>query len=88
MIEDLDKTFAKYRGTYHIGSKSKTSEARKESNGPPSSFSAPPPLLIIIAQSLRIKRSLFGGRDTTSTMMIGLNLEKALGIRLDEALDC
>ena len=87
MIEDLDKTFAKYRGTYHIGSKSKTSEARKESNGPPLVFQ-PPPLLIIIAQSLRIKRSLFGGRDTTSTMMIGLNLEKALGIRLDEALDC
>ena len=29
MIEDLDKAFAKYRGTYHIGSKSKTSEARK-----------------------------------------------------------
>ena len=29
MIEDLDKIFAKYRGTYHIGSKSKTSEVRK-----------------------------------------------------------
>ena len=29
MIEDLDKAFAKYRGAYHIGSKSKTSEARK-----------------------------------------------------------
>ena len=29
LIEDLDKAFAKYRGTYHIGSKSKTSEARK-----------------------------------------------------------
>ena len=43
LIEDLDKAFAKYRGTYHIGSKSKTSEARKESNVPPSSFSAPPP---------------------------------------------
>ena len=26
---DLDKAFAKYRGAYHIGSKSKTSEARK-----------------------------------------------------------
>ena len=25
----LDKAFAKYRGAYHIGSKSKTSEARK-----------------------------------------------------------
>ena len=29
MIEDLDKAFAKYRGAYHIGSKSKTSEPRK-----------------------------------------------------------
>ena len=29
MIEDLDKAFAKYRGAYHIGSKSKISEARK-----------------------------------------------------------
>ena len=29
MIEDLDKAFVKYRGAYHIGSKSKTSEARK-----------------------------------------------------------
>ena len=29
MIEDLDKAFAKYRGAYHIGSNSKTSEARK-----------------------------------------------------------
>ena len=29
MIEDLDKAFAKYSGAYHIGSKSKTSEARK-----------------------------------------------------------
>ena len=29
LIEDLDKAFAKYRGAYHIGSKSKTSEARK-----------------------------------------------------------
>ena len=29
MIEDFDKAFAKYRGAYHIGSKSKTSEARK-----------------------------------------------------------
>ena len=29
MIEDLDKAFAKYRGAYHIGSKSKASEARK-----------------------------------------------------------
>ena len=29
MIEDLDKAFAKYRDAYHIGSKSKTSEARK-----------------------------------------------------------
>ena len=29
MIEDLDKAFAKYQGAYHIGSKSKTSEARK-----------------------------------------------------------
>ena len=29
MIEDLDKAFAKYRGAYHIGSKSKTSEVRK-----------------------------------------------------------
>jgi len=27
--QDLDKAFAKYRGAYHIGSKSKTSEARK-----------------------------------------------------------
>ena len=26
---DLDKAFAKYRGAYHIGTKSKTSEARK-----------------------------------------------------------
>ena len=26
---DLDKALAKYRGAYHIGSKSKTSEARK-----------------------------------------------------------
>ena len=26
---DLDKAFAKYWGAYHIGSKSKTSEARK-----------------------------------------------------------
>ena len=26
---DLDKAFAKYRGAYHIGSKSKTSEARE-----------------------------------------------------------
>ena len=29
LIEDLDKAFAKYQGAYHIGSKSKTSEARK-----------------------------------------------------------
>ena len=29
MIEDLDKAFAKYRGAYHNGSKSKISEARK-----------------------------------------------------------
>ena len=29
LIEDLDKAFAKYRGAYHIGSKYKTSEARK-----------------------------------------------------------
>ena len=29
LIEDFDKAFAKYRGVYHIGSKSKTSEARK-----------------------------------------------------------
>ena len=29
LIEDLDKAFAKYRGAYHIGSKSKTSKARK-----------------------------------------------------------
>ena len=29
MIEDLDKAFAKYQGAHHIGSKSKTSEARK-----------------------------------------------------------
>ena len=29
MIEDLDKAFAKYRGAYHIGSKSSISEARK-----------------------------------------------------------
>ena len=29
MIEDLGKAFAKYWGAYHIGSKSKTSEARK-----------------------------------------------------------
>ena len=29
MIEDLHKAFAKYRGAYHIGAKSKTSEARK-----------------------------------------------------------
>ena len=29
LIEDLDKAFAKYRGAYHIGSKSKLSEARK-----------------------------------------------------------
>ena len=29
MIEDLDKAFAKYRVAYHIGSKSKTSDARK-----------------------------------------------------------
>ena len=29
LIEDLDRAFAKYRGAYHIGSKSKTSEARK-----------------------------------------------------------
>ena len=29
LIEDLDKAFAKYRGAYHIGSKSKTSEVRK-----------------------------------------------------------
>ena len=28
LIEDLDKAFAKYRGAYHIGSKTKTSEAR------------------------------------------------------------
>ena len=27
--QDLDKAFAKYRGAYHIGSKAKTSEARK-----------------------------------------------------------
>ena len=27
--EDLDKAFAKYRGAYHISSKSKTSEARE-----------------------------------------------------------
>ena len=29
MTEDLDKAFAKYWGAYHIGSKSKISEARK-----------------------------------------------------------
>ena len=29
LIEDLDKAFSKYRGAYHIGSKSKISEARK-----------------------------------------------------------
>ena len=29
LIEDLDKTFAKYRGAYHISSKSKTSETRE-----------------------------------------------------------
>ena len=29
LIEDLDQAFAKYRGAYHIGSKSKSSEARK-----------------------------------------------------------
>ena len=29
LTEDLDKAFAKYRGAYHIGSKSKTSEARE-----------------------------------------------------------
>ena len=29
LIEDLDKAFAKYRGAYHISSKSKTSETRK-----------------------------------------------------------
>ena len=29
LIEDLDKAFAKCRGAYHIGSKSKTSEAKK-----------------------------------------------------------
>ena len=29
MIEDLGKAFAKYRDAYRIGSKSKTSEARK-----------------------------------------------------------
>ena len=29
MLKDLDKAFAKYRGAYHIDSKSKTSEARK-----------------------------------------------------------
>ena len=29
LIEDLDKAFVKYWGAYHIGSKSKTSEARK-----------------------------------------------------------
>ena len=29
LLEDLDKAFAKYRGAYHLGSKSKTSEARK-----------------------------------------------------------
>ena len=29
LIDDLDKAFAKYRGASHIGSKSKTSEARK-----------------------------------------------------------
>ena len=29
LIQDLDKAFAKYRDAYHIGSKSKTSEARK-----------------------------------------------------------
>ena len=27
--QDLDKAFAKYQGVYHIGSKSKISEARK-----------------------------------------------------------
>ena len=31
LIEDLDKAFAKYRGAYHIGSKSKASEQRKKS---------------------------------------------------------
>ena len=30
MIEDLDKAFAKYRGAYHIGSKSKTKGAEKK----------------------------------------------------------
>ena len=29
LIEDLDNAFAKYRGAYHNGSKSKTSETRK-----------------------------------------------------------
>ena len=29
LIEDLDKAFANYPGASHIGSKSKTSEARK-----------------------------------------------------------
>ena len=29
MIEDLNKVFAKYRGAYHIGAKSKISDARK-----------------------------------------------------------
>ena len=27
--QDLDKAFAKYRDAYHVGSKSKTSEARR-----------------------------------------------------------
>ena len=31
LIEDLDKAFTKYRGAYHIGSKSKASEQRKKS---------------------------------------------------------
>ena len=30
LIEDLDKAIPKYRDAYHIGSKSKTSEARKK----------------------------------------------------------
>ena len=29
LIEDLGKAFAKYRGAYYIGSKSKTPEARR-----------------------------------------------------------
>ena len=33
LIEDLNKAFAKYRGAYHIGSKSKTSELSQKEKG-------------------------------------------------------